>query len=125
MVLRATLSVSIFTKKSLQEWKKLHYPMERKTYDQIIQLLLEESARKNPDHLKFNLNSLEKKVFSLVQEQHDTSRRLIEIMSGEMRITQRSIQNALESLRRKKLLDRRIRKGREYYYFVPKKDDAK
>ena len=124
MVLRATLSVSIFTKKSLQEWKKLHYPRERKTYDQIIQLLLEESARKNPNHLKFNLNPLEKKVFSLVEAQHDTSRKLIEIMSGEMRITQRSIQNALESLRRKKLLDRRIIKGREYYYFVPKKDDT-
>ncbi len=30
----------------------------------------------------------------------------------------------MESLRRKKLLDRKIRKGREYYYFVLKNDDA-
>lgn len=114
-----TIRVNIFTKKTLSEWRKLNYPRERMTYDQIIQRLLEESARKDTNRIKFNLTPLEKIVLSLVGENKDTSRAIHdELILQEYNTTQRSVENALESLRRKKLLDREILKGREYRYFL-------
>ncbi|WMT49337.1 MAG: hypothetical protein RE472_03125 [Thermoplasmatales archaeon] len=45
----STVTVSVYTKKIMREWSKLHFPGERKTFDQIIQLLIEESSQKNPE----------------------------------------------------------------------------
>ena len=91
----------------------------RKPYGIERPLALEESARKDTNRIKFNLTPLEKIVLSLVGENKDTSRAIHdELILQEYNTTQRSVENALESLRRKKLLDREILKGREYRYFL-------
>ncbi len=115
----STVTVSIYTKKIMREWSKLHFPGERKTFDQIIQLLIEESSQKNPDPLRWNLNPLERKVLKLIEDNINTSRGIIDhLAEEEIKTTQRNVQMTLDSLRRKRLIDREKKNWREFQYHL-------
>ena len=112
------LSVNAHTRELLLEWKELHFPGERKTFDELIRLLIDDSSKKNPDPFRWNIPRLERQVLSLLEDNVVTSRTIYDCLDAEgTKITLRSVENALESLRRKRLIER-VRKGKEYQYFI-------
>ncbi len=115
----STITLSTNTKKMMREWSKLRYPGERKSFDQIIQILLEESYQKNPDPLRWNLSAMEKEILKLIEKEVGTSRDITDKLGKKkIKTTQRNVQMVLEALRRKGLIGRKKKNWREYQYYV-------
>ena len=115
----STITLGTDTKKMMREWCRLRYPGERKSFDQIIQILLEESYQKNPDPLRWNLSAMEKEILKLIEKEIGTSRDITDKLGKKkIKTTQRNVQMVLEALRRKGLIGRKKKNWREYQYYV-------
>ena len=117
---KVTVQISEALRHQLQMWDEIHYTGRRRTYEQIIQELLEREKSEEPDFLKWHLKNTEKLVLESIKNGARTSTEIREDLRGHHNIemTLRAYQNILDSLVEKKLIIRMAKPtdGRAYTY---------
>ena len=117
---KVSIQISEDLRHKLQMWDEIHYTGRRRTYERIIQELLEREKGEEPDFLKWHLKNTEKLVLESIKNGSRTSTEIREDLRANHNIdmTLRAYQSILDSLVEKKLIIRMPKPtdGRAYTY---------